>query len=267
MNERSKMDRVATGIAGLDEMLRGGLLRSSVALVKGAPGTGKSSFGLTFVATGAAGAGEPGIVLTFEQFPSKIARDAASIGVDLAELETRGLVRTVFTSPEVMLPQLRGGDGALERVIGETGARRIFVDSITQMERLTADPVELRAIIKAFLGSLVEQGLTVLISQEDPELMGSMAASEYGVSYLVDTVIQLRYLELDSSVERALLVIKQRATAHDMGIRRYSISSEGVRVEQPFDDLEGVLSGSPRREMSAFMDLFGGKSRKEDRGA
>jgi circadian clock protein KaiC len=264
--ERQRAERVPTGVPGLDQMLRGGFLRSSVNLVKGAPGTGKSCLGLTFIATGAA-SGEPGIIVTFEHFPKKMMRDAESIGIDLHAFEEQGLVRIIFSSPEVMLDQVQTPGGLLDTLVAESGARRIFVDSITQMERITQDPVKLRETIYAFLNSLLRHDLTAVISQEDTEVLGAMQASEYGVSYLVDAVIQLRYVELDSSIQRALVVIKQRATAHDLGIRRFSISAEGIKVENSFAELEGVLSGAPRkRELDAFMQVFGGRKVEGTKG-
>jgi circadian clock protein KaiC len=258
MEDRDLMlERVPTGVPGLDKMLGGGFLRPSVTLVKGAPGTGKSCLGLSFVAQGILQYGEPGLIITFEQFPRKIYRDAESIGLDLKALESEGKLRTIFTSPEAIMDQVQTPGGLLDTLVAEQGLLRVFVDSITHMERITHDPVALRELIFTFVNGLLRHELTAVISQEDPEVLGFMQASEFGVSYLVDTVLQLRYVELDSSIQRALVIIKQRATAHDKGIRRFSIDSEGMHIESPFSELEGVLSGTPRRELNAFLEVFG----------
>ncbi len=257
MENRESLERVPTGLPGLDQMLGGGFLRPSVTLVKGAPGTGKSCLGLTFIAQGILQYGEPGLIITFEQFPRKIYRDAESIGLDLKALEKDGKLRTIFTSPEVMMDQVQTPGGLLDTLVMEAGIRRVFVDSITHMERITHDPIALRELIFTFVNGLLRHELTVIVTQEDAEVLGSMQASEYGVSYLVDTVLQLRYVELDSAIQRALVIIKQRATAHDKRIRRFSIDSEGMHIESPFSELEGVLSGTPRRELDAFMEVFG----------
>ncbi|MCK4315446.1 MAG: hypothetical protein KAX24_06720, partial [Anaerolineae bacterium] len=68
--------RVPTGIKGLDEMLDGGLLPGSMVLVRGAPGTGKTSLALQFLIHGAAKHNEPGLLISFEEFPSSLYRDA-----------------------------------------------------------------------------------------------------------------------------------------------------------------------------------------------
>ncbi len=260
-------DRVVTGIAGLDPMLDGGLLRGSTTVVKGPPGTGKTCIGLEFIATGAEKFDEPGAVITFEHFPRKLHRDAASIGIPLEELESRGMVRTVFTSPDIFLAQVRQEGGLLDNMVREMGLRRILIDSISHFDRLTQDPLEMREIAYSFVNGMLRHGLTVVITQEEPEIIGATTAAELGISYLVDTVIQLSYVEMDSSISRALLILKQRASNHDKGIRQFRVTDQGVRVGDIFADQEGVLSGMPqRREVDAFMEAFGKKETGKKRG-
>jgi len=261
-------ERVATGVEGLDQMLDGGLLRGSTTLVKGAPGTGKTCIGLEFLATGAMREGEPGAFITFEHFPRKLHRDARSIGIPLEELEDKGLIRTVFTSPDVFISQVKQADGLLDRLVREMGLARIVVDSISHLERLSDDPLRLREIAYAFINGLMRHELTSIITQEEPEILGTSAtAAEFGISYLMDTVIQLSYVEVDSSIRRALLILKQRASCHDKAIRQFRITDGGIKVEKPFEDREGVLSGVPvRRELEAFMEAFGKREQGRRKG-
>ena len=65
------MDRVKTGISGLDDMLGGGFLRETANLVEGAPGTGKTTLGMQFIYNGIVQADEPGLMITFEEFPQQ----------------------------------------------------------------------------------------------------------------------------------------------------------------------------------------------------
>ncbi len=265
MGDTFQAERVTTGVKGLDAMLDGGLLRGSTTLVKGAPGTGKTCLGLEFLASGAERGEEAGAFITFEHFPRKLHRDARSIGISLEELEKKGLLRTVFTSPEVFITQVRQPEGMLDRLVREMGLSRIVIDSISHLERLSDDPLRLREIAYSFINGLMRHGLTSIITQEEPEILGTSAtAAEFGISYLVDTVIQLSYVEMDSSINRALLILKQRASCHDKAIRQFRITDSGITVEKPFEDREGVLSGVPvRRELEAFMEAFGKKERRK----
>lgn len=267
MGAPESQERAATGIAGLDPMLGGGLLRGSTTVIKGPPGTGKTCIGLEFIATGARQFDEPGAVVTFEHFPRKLHRDAASIGIPLGELESRGMVRTIFTSPDIFLSQVREEGGLLDSMVREMGLRRILIDSISHFERITRDPFEMREIAYSFVNGMLRHGLTVVITQEEPDIIGAASAAELGISYLVDTVIQLSYVEMDSSVSRALLILKQRASNHDKGIRQFRVTNQGVLVGTIFEGQEGVLSGMPqRREVDAFMEAFGKKEAGKKRG-
>ena len=260
-------ERVPTGVAGLDPMLGGGLLRGSSTVVKGPPGTGKTCIGLEFISTGAQQYDEPGAVITFEHFPRKLHRDAAAIGIPLDELESQGKVRTIFSSPDIFLSQVRKDGGLLDDLVREMGVRRILIDSISHFERLARDPFEMREIAYSLVNGMLRHGLTVMVTQEEAGLIGTSDTAEFGISYLVDTVIQLSYVEMDSSVSRALLILKQRASNHDKAIRQFRVTSQGVRVEKPFEDREGVLSGMPmRREVEAFMEAFGKKETGKRKG-
>src|SRR5260370_25972623 len=108
------VDRVATGIPGLDTMLNGGLLPGSSLVVEGAPGTGKSTLGMHFIQHGASHADEPGIILTFETFPRQYYRDASNFGWDFHALEKADKLRIIMSSPEVSRADLQSVSGQLE---------------------------------------------------------------------------------------------------------------------------------------------------------
>ena len=93
--------RVEMGIQEMDAMLGGGFLPETVNLVEGAAGTGKTTFGLQFIYNGITRFDEPGLILTFESFPSQFYQDALSFGWDLRALEDAGKLRIVMTSPEM----------------------------------------------------------------------------------------------------------------------------------------------------------------------
>ncbi len=266
MNDSELRERASTGNAQLDEMMDGGPLAGSVSLVIGAPGTGKTCLGIEFIAQGVK-VGEPGLIVTFEHFPKKLLRDAASLGFDLQEMEKNGMLRILFTSPEIFFEQAQTPGGLLDTMVQELGAKRILIDSISHLERLAKDPVKLREVAFTFINALLRHDLTAIVTQEDPDITGDMTAAQYGISYLVDAVIILRYVELDSSVSRAILVLKQRASSNDKSIREFRVTGKGIAVGDPFADREGVLSGLPRKkEIDAFMEVFGKKSKPPARG-
>jgi circadian clock protein KaiC len=124
-------ERASTGIAGLDEMLGGGLPRSSSTVIQGATGTGKTLLGLHFLLEGAR-RGEPGIHFTLEETADQLRGIARVLGWDLLELERRGLMTLCYASPVELSTDafLNRARGLLERV----KARRAVLDSLTSLQ-------------------------------------------------------------------------------------------------------------------------------------
>ncbi|HEC33230.1 MAG TPA: ATPase [Chloroflexi bacterium] len=250
------MERVKTGIPGLDEMLRGGLLPQTATLVEGAPGSGKTTFGMQFIHHGIVAHNEPGIILTFEQFPSQYYRDAANFGWDFRQLEEGGRLRIIMTSPEVSRAYLESAGGQIEELARQMGARRILVDSLSHFERLAEDPVQLRQMVYGFINGLKREGLTAVLTRESPALLGEVERYEESVPFVVDTYILLRYVEMESTIHKALLVLKMRGSDHDKDIRQFAITAKGIEVQSKFEGREGIMSGSPRRMADSFVEAF-----------
>ncbi len=256
-------DRIPTGITGLDEMLHGGFLPQTANLVEGAPGTGKSTIGMQFIQHGIVEHGEPGIILTFEEFPDQYYRDAANFGWDFNAHEAAGKLRVIMSSPEVSAADLRAINGRLERMVEQTGARRILVDSLSHFETLAPDPVALRRTIYSFVNGLKRMTLTAILTRENAALLGETPDSEEDLAFIMDSYTMLRYVELAGAVEKALLVLKLRGSDHAKDIRRYAITPRGLEVHARFEGTSGIMSGTPsmtHAEAFAAAFLPGGRS-------
>jgi len=250
------MQRVKTGIPELDQMLCGGFLPESANMVEGAPGTGKSTLGMQFVYNGIVQYNEPGIILTFEEFPQQYYNDALGLGWDFRRLEQEGMLKVIMTSPEITRVDLENVGGMIETIVSQMGARRILVDSLSHLERLTDDPVELRMIQYGFINALKREGLTAVLTKESEALFGQ-SDTEEDIAFVVDSYILLRYVEIDSTLHKALVVLKMRGSDHAKDIRQFEITSKGIEVRAPFEGQEGIMSGSPRRSMAeTFVDAF-----------
>jgi circadian clock protein KaiC len=238
-------------------MLHGGLIARTATLVEGAPGTGKTTLGMQFIHHGIASCDEPGLILTFEQFPQQYYRDAATLGWDFRRLEDEGQLKIIMSSPEVSRLDLERTEGRIEQLARSMGARRVLVDSLSHFERLTEDPVELRQLIYSFVNGLKREGLTAILTRESPALLGEAEGFNEGLAFLVDSYILLRYVEMESAIHKALLVLKMRGSNHDKDIRQFSITGHGIEVQARFEGREGIMSGNPRRSMAdSFVQAF-----------
>ncbi len=242
----TKSERTPIGVAGLDQMLDGGLISGSIAMVQGAPGTGKTTLGMQFLYYGATQENEPGLLVTFEHFPHTLYRDALAHGWNLRELEQEGKLRVVFTSPQVFLTSLQSPISPISSAIRDMGVRRVVVDSVTHFQSLTRNPVELRAYYNHLINALRREGITALLLSEDSS--PDFVRGDRGrLAFVVDTVILLRYVEIDSVMQRAVAVLKTRGSNHDPFIRRFEVRPGGLVIYEAFTDRQGLLSGMPRR--------------------
>ena len=241
----STRPRVATGIVGLDKMLSGGLLSGSVSLVRGAPGTGKTVLALQYLLQGAE-RGEPGLLISFEEFPQSLQNDAAALGWDLQAWQDRGLLHLYFTSPQVLLKSLEAPSGPLGELLFERRIQRVVLDSVTHFTRLTSDQVELRNIYNRLANALKREHATSVLLAEEGRTEGPRA-DRGSLLFVVDTIILLRYVEVESAIQRAMAVMKMRGSDHVKEIRRYEIRKGGIVVTGPFEGRESILTGISHR--------------------
>ncbi|MFL7807680.1 MAG: RAD55 family ATPase [Anaerolineae bacterium] len=237
--------RVRTGVAGLDEMLHGGFLEGSAILVEGAAGTGKTTLGLQFLYTGIVEEREPGLLITFEEFPSLLLRDAQAHGWHLHALEEANKLRILFTSPGILLSSLQSPGSPLNDTIMRWGIRRVVLDSVDHLQRISSDPVALREIYATVLNALKREEITALLTRE---VSGTRLRPQRDkLAYIVDALLMMQYVEVNSAIERALLILKTRGSAHAQGIHRYEIRRGGITVTEKFEGLQGLLTGMPSR--------------------
>jgi len=86
------LEKCPTGIKGLDEITKGGLPRGRPTLICGGAGSGKTLFAMEFLMRGAMDYGEPGVFMTFEETPEDLAKNFISLGFDLPDMMSRGLI-------------------------------------------------------------------------------------------------------------------------------------------------------------------------------
>jgi circadian clock protein KaiC len=233
--------RCSTGVEGLDQMLTDGLLDGSACLVAGSAGVGKTILGLHFLHAGAK-IGEPGLLVTFQEAPEKVTTFMAGFGMQPDELISRKKLFVRSYSPvqlcmEEFLWQLG-------KMIETHGIRRLMLDSLSDLEATISDPQMLRDYLFALLRLVERHAVTTLFTAEIPQITGDIQVSQVGYSFMVDTVILMRYVEVESALERVLSVLKSRGTAHDKGLRLFKIGDNGMEVGPRPLGLSGVMSGT-----------------------
>ncbi len=242
----SAKPRIDSGIPGLDKMLSGGFVSGTANLVSGAPGTGKTVLALQYLLRGAE-RGEPGLLISFEEFPQSLQNDASALGWNLNTWQERGLLHLYVTSPQVLLRSLESSAGPLSDLFIENNIQRVVLDSVTHFTRVTNDQLELRHLYNRLINALKREGATSLLLAEEGRMEQSRRVERGALSFVVDTIILLRYVEVESAIQRAITILKMRGSDHVKEIRRYDIRKGGIVITGPFENRESILSGISHR--------------------
>ncbi len=253
--------RVRTGITELDEMLHGGFMEGDAVMVAGSAGCGKTTLALQYLVNGVK-AGEPGVYVTFEELPDQIYRDAKNFGWNLRGLEEENKFRILCTSPSLLLET--DGPDLLDESFRDLQPRRIVIDSLSHLAMFVKE-TELRREAYRLIMYLKTKGISSLMIWESPQISGgAFSVTEVGLSFLVDCIVALKPVEIESSLRKALVILKMRGSDHDKRLREFTITPNGIKIESAFTNYEGLISGSPRRIASEkFVDLFRGAADKK----
>src|SRR6195952_4880085 len=170
MNARLGVQKAPTGIRGFDDLTGGGLPAGRPTLISGGAGSGKTLFGLEFLARGAEDFDEPGVLLAFEENAADLADNAASLGFDLPALEADGrlIVDAMQIDPAEIVTtgdfDLEGLFIRLAASVQAIGAKRVVLDTIEVLFAALDNDAAVRAEFGRLLRWLKEQGLTTVIT-------------------------------------------------------------------------------------------------------
>jgi len=230
-------------------MLRGGFMERDAVMIAGGAGTGKTTLALEYLVNGITRFGEPGIYVTFEQLPDQIYRDAESFGWNLHKLEEENKLRIVCTSANLLLGS-DGGEQLLDQTIKEIQPRRMVIDSLNHLEMYVPHG-DLRQETYRILMHAKTRGISPLVIWEAQQSSDrSFTVTEGGMSFLVDCIVLLKFVEIESSMKRALVIMKMRGSDHDKRLREYEITPHGFNVSAPFTHYEGLMTGTPHRSIT-----------------
>jgi circadian clock protein KaiC len=237
--------RLTMGVPGLDAMMGGGLPRGYSLLVAGPSGSGKSLLAAAFLLEGA-NRGETGVIAAFEQ------RATQSRGQRIAELIDSGQIGVVDTrAPGLSVDEVAV---LLTAEVRRLGATRVVIDSLSGFELALAPTFreDFREALARMVSALASTGVTVLMTSELEDRYTELRFSPYGTAFLTDAIIVQRYIEVDSRLQRMMAVLKIRASAHSTELRLFHIDDGGIKIDQMLSGYEGLLGGSPSRNLSGL---------------
>lgn len=225
---RSMVERVSSGVPGLDTLVEGGFPKHSVTMVSGNTGSGKTTFCTQFIKAGLEN-GEKCLYITTEELPEHISESAEEFGWDLDSYAEDDLFRITYIDPSKRSNYLSED---VEKLVEEVEPDRIVLDSISVISAYWHNDEEMRTNVHRLVQSFREMDASVVMTAEMPQ-SDSGGLTRYGIAeYVVDGVIALGGLSLGQSTFRSLQVIKMRQTDIDEDVQGLEITGDGLVVEE-----------------------------------
>jgi len=248
------IERVHTGIPGMDHILEGGFPKGARVLVAGGAGCGKTICCGQYLYNGAKRYGESGVYVTTEEPPSEFMANMQRFGWDFHKLvqdKKIGVVDAVYQrvesevteqeSLQSILYNLRSKLSEVKVVVEQLGATRLVVDSLPGFGFRVTNLNTLREIFLEIGLLLKDVGATTLMTTEVVE--GSGLISRYGIEEFLATGVIVLSLVKQTSPLRKMFVRKMRGTSHSLNDFAFTIGRDGVEIKGPI----GVRSLASRR--------------------
>ncbi|MBI4406536.1 AAA family ATPase [Candidatus Micrarchaeota archaeon] len=220
------MNRVKSGIPGLDELIEGGFPEGSSVLVCGGPGTGKTILCMEYLYNGAKQHGEPGVYVTLEEGAHNLWWNVQRFKWDVQSLERQDKLKIYKFEPTGEFTDLEEQAKRIVDKAKQMGAKRLVIDSLTAFAYWTNDKAKIRYAVYVLIDELRKIKCTSLLTAETRGKKNEF--SSFGVEeFLVDGIIALHFVP----PRHFLTIRKMRGTDHDASVHPLNFSDKGIGID------------------------------------
>jgi circadian clock protein KaiC len=234
------IERVKTGIPGLDELIEGGFPRGDTILIAGRAGTGKSIMANQFLYNGATQYDEPGVLVTLEESPVSIKRNMMRFGMDLDALVKKKKLAIVDLSPSKEVTPMKIGEypsfdlSGLEAIIlnhvKKLGAKRVVIDTLAILAYKFRSRDILREEFFKLAANITRAGTTLILTSEIPAQHDGLGVFDIEAFLASGVIVLYNEMISETSRSRSIEVLKLRGSKHSSRIHSMRITDEGIRV-------------------------------------
>jgi circadian clock protein KaiC len=252
----SKSKRSLVGVQALDDLIGGGLYDGSTTIVVGISGAGKTVLGGQLLVEGAVKQKQRGLLVSLDEHPEQIIRNAETVGIDLQGQMDAGMLDIFYESPQEL--EIDAHFSRLVALVEKYDIQRLVVDGLTSYSTALDDQRAYRDFFHALVAFSKHRLMTTFFNYENPELFGlSTYMPDFPVSSIVDNIVLLSLVELGNTLHRTIAVVKARGAKHEFNTREFTIGKGGITLlpldkdaeltAQPIETYSSVLSRAPTR--------------------
>jgi circadian clock protein KaiC len=243
------------GSGPLDALFGGGVFDGSVTMVVGISGSGKTVLNIQLLLEGLTHQ-QRGLMVSLDEHPEQVLRNVETLGLDLRSHLDSGAIQFLYDCPREL--ELDVHFARIIQTIEAHQIQRLIVDGMTSYTNALQDEQQYREFCHALVNYCKDRLITTFLSYENPELFGvHQFMPDFPVSSLVDNIILLNFVELGSTIHRAITVPKARGSANEFVTREFTIGPGGITLVPldaatalpvlPFQSYYGLLSRAPTR--------------------
>jgi circadian clock protein KaiC len=203
------------------------------------------------------------LLVSLDEHPLQIARNSATLGLNLQEQIDAGDIHILFESPQEL--EIDVHFAQIVDLVEKHNIQRIVVDGMTSYSTALGDHALYRDFFHALVAYSKSRLMSTFFNYENPEFLGiSSFMPDFPVSSIVDNIILLSLVELSNSLRRCITVVKSRGSAHQFHSREYVIQEGGIHllpvdenaeseaVQLPISQYSSLLSRAPTRFSARF---------------
>ena len=244
----SSTGRVKTGIPGLDARVSGGFFKGTSTILAGASGSGKTTFGFQFASQGVLD-GHKSMFCSLEESPEEIRIMANSLGIDVDNLEKKGLHLLSWT------PENQSPDAFISELVAQIetiSPKFLVIDGLSTFRHLYNQ--DMYSIAKRLVNLSQTHGTTSIFTFLTDQDAGATVSS-HEIFSIFNNIILLRYVEAEGQVIRSMLILKMRASSHDQTIFQIAIQNQiGLKIIGDMKQYEGILTGVAKRVYQKYLE-------------